>query len=188
MATEWCFSLCLSSVSRRFRLHLFSRTWCAPLRSQLLAYYIIRLHGIWTRFWSTCQAPPFWALADASFRNKTRNALFLVAMATAKRVGELQALSFSVSHRGDDLVLHYDPFFLTKTESVSKPLPKSVIAQSLADLLETYPNGFFAQFALFVISDELLALLSLLHLGYSSPHRILNELCRRMLCRSSLNN
>ena len=58
-ATERCFRLCLSSVSRRFRLHLFSRTWCAPLRSQLLAHYIIRLHGIWTRFWSTCQAPLF---------------------------------------------------------------------------------------------------------------------------------
>ena len=36
--------------------------------------------------------------------------MFLVPMATAARVGELQALS--VSHRRDDLVLHYDPFFL----------------------------------------------------------------------------
>ena len=71
--------------------------------------------------------PPFEPLADASFRNKTRKALFLVAMATAKRVGDLQALSFSVSHRGDDLVLHYDPFFLAKTESVSNPLPRSAI-------------------------------------------------------------
>ena len=63
--------------------------------------------------------PPFEPLAGASFRNKTRKALFLLAMATAKRIGELQALSFSVSYRGDDLVLHYDPFFLAKTESVS---------------------------------------------------------------------
>ena len=50
--------------------------------------------------------PLFEPLSDASFRNKTRKALFLLAMATAKRVGEIQALSFSVSHRGDDLVLH----------------------------------------------------------------------------------
>ena len=50
--------------------------------------------------------PPFEPLVDASFRNKTRKALFLLAMATAKRVGEIQALSFSVSHQGDDLVLH----------------------------------------------------------------------------------
>ena len=79
--------------------------------------------------------PPFEPLAEASFRNKTRKALFLLAMATAKRIGELQALSFSVSHRGDDLVLHYDPFFLAKTESVSHPLPRSVIVQSLVDFV-----------------------------------------------------
>ena len=84
--------------------------------------------------------PPFEPLADASFRNKTRKALFLVAMATAKRVGELQALSFSVSRRGDDLVLHYDPFFLAKTESVSNPLPRSVIVQSLADFVGDLPE------------------------------------------------
>ena len=84
--------------------------------------------------------PPFEPLADASFRNKTREALFLLAMATAKRVGELQALSFSVSHRGDDLVLHYDPFFLAKTESVSNPLPRSVIGQSLEDFVGDLPE------------------------------------------------
>ena len=67
--------------------------------------------------------PPFEPLAEASFRNKTRKALFLVAMATAKRVGELQALSFSVSHRGDDLVLHYDPFFLAKQDRCLTPFP-----------------------------------------------------------------
>ena len=83
--------------------------------------------------------PPFEPLADASFRNKTRKALFLVAMATAKRVGELQALSFSVSHRGDDLVLHYDPFFLAKT-NLSNPLPRSVIVQSLADFVGGLPE------------------------------------------------
>ena len=84
--------------------------------------------------------PPFEPLAAASFRNKTRNALFLLAMATAKRVVELQALSFSVSHRGDDLVLHYDPFFLTRTESVSNPLPRSVIVQSLVDFVGDLPE------------------------------------------------
>ena len=84
--------------------------------------------------------PPFEPLADASFRNKTRKAQFLVAMATAKRVGELQALSFSVSHRGDDLVLHYDPLFLAKTKSVSNPLPRSVIVQSLTDFVGDLPE------------------------------------------------
>ena len=64
----------------------------------------------------------FEPLAEASFRNKTRKTLFLLAMATAKRIGELQVLSFSVSHRGNDLVLHYDPFFSGKNRiSVKTP-------------------------------------------------------------------
>ena len=60
--------------------------------------------------------PPFEPLARASFLDKTKKALFLLAMATAKRVSELQALSFSVSFQGEDLVLYYDPFFRAKTE------------------------------------------------------------------------
>ena len=44
--------------------------------------------------------PPFEPLARASFLDKTKKALFLFAMATAKRVSELQALSFSVSFQG----------------------------------------------------------------------------------------
>ena len=84
--------------------------------------------------------PPFETLAEASFRNKARKARFLLATSTAKRVGALQALSFSVSHQGDDLVLHYDPFFLAKTESVSNPLPRSVIVQSLVDFVGDLPE------------------------------------------------
>ena len=84
--------------------------------------------------------PPFEPLAEASFRNKARKARFLLATSTAKRVGALQALSFSVSHRGDDLVLHYDPFFLAKTESVSNPFPRSVIVQSLMDFVGDLPE------------------------------------------------
>ena len=77
--------------------------------------------------------PLFEPLARASFLNKTKKALFLLAMATAKRVSELQALSFSVSFQGEDLVLYYDPFFRAKTESAANPLPRSVIVLSLAD-------------------------------------------------------
>ena len=84
--------------------------------------------------------PPFEPLADASFRNKTRKALFLLAMATAKHIGEIQALSFSVSYRGDNLVLHYDPFFLAKIEAVSHPLPRSVVVQSLMDFVGDLPE------------------------------------------------
>ena len=61
-------------------------------------------------------------------------------MATAKRIGGLQALSFSVSYRGDDLVFHYSPFFLTKIEAASHPFPRSVIVQSLTDFVGDLPE------------------------------------------------
>ena len=84
--------------------------------------------------------PPFEPLARASFLDKTKKALFLLAMATAKRVSELQALSFSVSFQGEDLVLYYDPFFRAKTESVANPLPRSIIVPSLSDFAGDLPE------------------------------------------------
>ena len=87
--------------------------------------------------------PPPWdfePLARASFLDKTKKALFLLAMATAKRVSELQALSFSVSFQGEDLVLYYDPFFRAKTESAANPLPRSVIVPSLSDFAGDLPE------------------------------------------------
>ena len=84
--------------------------------------------------------PPFEPLARASFLDKTKKARFLLAMATAKRVSELQALSFSVSFQGEDLVLYYDPFFRAKTESASNPLPRSVIVPSLSDFAGDLPE------------------------------------------------
>ena len=84
--------------------------------------------------------PPFEPLARASFLDKTKKALFLLAMVTAKRVSELQALSFSVSFQGEDLVLYYDPFFRAKTESVINPLPRSVIVPSLSDFAGDLPE------------------------------------------------
>ena len=72
--------------------------------------------------------------------NKTKKALFLLAMATAKRVLELQALSFSVSFQGEDLVLYYGPFFRAKTESAANPLPRSVIVPSLLDFAGDLPK------------------------------------------------
>ena len=74
----------------------------------------------WDKVLQFLSGPPFEPLARASFLDKTKKALFLLAMATAKRVSELQALSFSVSFQGEDL--YYDPFFRAKTESAANPL------------------------------------------------------------------
>ena len=85
--------------------------------------------------------PSFCALGISFLSESVQDGtVFLLAMATAKRIGELQALSFSVSYRGDDLVFHYVPFFLAKIESVSHSLPKSVIVQSLTDFVGDLPE------------------------------------------------
>ena len=49
--------------------------------------------------------PPFEPLGTTDLRHATIKTLFLVALATAKRVGELQALSADVARRGEDWFL-----------------------------------------------------------------------------------
>ena len=46
----------------------------------------------------------------------SKKTLFLVALATAKRVGELQAVSRQVSFRGEDMYVSYLPHFVAKTD------------------------------------------------------------------------
>ena len=68
--------------------------------------------------------------------------LFLLSLATAKRVGELQALSRCVSFSSSSASLSYVPEFVAKTESAIRPLPRSFEVKSLGDfavgLLRTY--------------------------------------------------
>ena len=55
-------------------------------------------------------------LESLSLRALTKKTLFLVALATAKRVGELQALSQIVPSVVDGLVVSYFPRFVAKTK------------------------------------------------------------------------
>ena len=64
----------------------------------------------------------------------------LVALATARRVGELHALSAVVSSSGDDLFLSYLPEFRAKAESEARPLPRSFCLRSLLDFLAYLPE------------------------------------------------
>ena len=68
-------------------------------------------------------------------RECTKKVLFLVALATAHRVGELQAVSKVVSFQGQDIFLSYIPDFVAKTETDSNPIPRSFIVKSLADFV-----------------------------------------------------
>ena len=58
-------------------------------------------------------SPAFVPLSQASFRALTLMTLFFLALATAKRVGELQALSSVVTFVAEDACLYYIPQFVT---------------------------------------------------------------------------
>ena len=70
-----------------------------------------------SRFLSFLWGSPFEPLSSCSLWDLSRKVLFLVALATARRVGELQALSAVFSVSGADLFLSYLLEFRAKAES-----------------------------------------------------------------------
>ena len=79
-------------------------------------------------------------MSNASLRDITRKTLFLVALATAKRVGELQALSRIVSFSSSSAGLSYVPEFVAKTETATRPLPRTFEVKSLGDFAAGLPE------------------------------------------------
>ena len=77
-------------------------------------------------------SPAFEPLSQASFRALPLQSLFLLALAIAKRVGELQALSSIVTFVAGDACLSYIPQFVAKSESLTRSIPRSFLVTSLA--------------------------------------------------------
>ena len=75
----------------------------------------------------------FEPIATLSLRALSKKVLFLLSLATAKRVGELQALSRVVSFSFEGATVSYVPEFTAKTESALRPLPRSFLGRSLSD-------------------------------------------------------
>ena len=75
----------------------------------------------------------FEPLSEASLRALSQKMLFLVALVTAKRVGELQALSSVVTFVRSDACLSYVPQFVAKSESLTRSIPRSLLVKSLSD-------------------------------------------------------
>ena len=84
----------------------------------------------------------FEPLSSCSLRKLTLKTLFLVALASAKRVGELQALSCNVGVRGDTLTLHFVDEFRAKTESVNNVLPRHFTIEGLSHLVPFEDDRF----------------------------------------------
>ena len=75
----------------------------------------------------------FEPLQSASLRALSKKSLFLMSLATAKRVIELQALFSIVSFSSEGAVVSFVPESLAKTESALRPLPRSFLVKSLTD-------------------------------------------------------
>ena len=110
----------IRNLLRSFRLSSAERVMRPPAwdLSKVLTYLV---------------SPAFEPLSRASFRTLTMKTLFLLALATAKRVGELQALSSVVTFVAGDACLSYIPQFVAKSESLTRSIPRSFLVRSLAD-------------------------------------------------------
>ena len=89
---------------------------------------------------SLLRGPPFEPLSSCSLRDLTRKVLFLISLATARRVGELQAVAAGVSFSRGDAFLSYVPEFCAKSESESRSLPRSFQVRSLTDFVGSLPD------------------------------------------------
>ena len=78
---------------------------------------------------------PFEPLRLSSTRDLTRKTLFIFALATAQRVGEIQALSHKTSWQGQDLLVSYLPDFIAKTDTETHSTPREFRIKSLSPLV-----------------------------------------------------
>ena len=129
-----------SMLSAVFRFHLPSLSThpvlCDLLRSFCLESAERQLRPpVWDlslvlRYLNTSAFEP---LSVAPLRALTQRVLFLLVLATAKRVGELQALSSVVTFVHGDAYLSYVPQFVAKSESLTRSIPRSFLVKSLSD-------------------------------------------------------
>ena len=69
-----------------------------------------------------------------------------MALATAKRVGELRVLSLVTATQGEDLILSYLPEFVAKTETSLNPITRdSIFAVSFLLWDMRMRNVYFVQ-------------------------------------------
>ena len=115
-----CVDPVIRDLLRSFRLSSGERVLRSPAwdLSKVLQYLV---------------SPVFEPLSQAPFRALTLKTLFFLALATAKRVGELQALSSIVTFVGGDACLSYISQFVAKSESLTRSIPRSFLVKSLAD-------------------------------------------------------
>ena len=131
-----------SVLSVVFRFHLPSLSSETVIRDLLRSFWLSSAERVlrptaWdlSTVLTSLVSPAFEPLSQATFRALTLKILFLLALATAKRVGELQALSSIVTFVAGDACLSYIPQFVAKSESLTRSIPRSFLVKSLADFV-----------------------------------------------------
>ena len=129
-----------SVLSALFRFHLPSLSSGPVIRDLLRSFRLSSAeHVLRPPAWDLSMvltyfvSPAFEPLSQASFHALTLTPLFLLALATAKRVGGLQALSSIVTFVAGVACLSSIPQFVTKSESLTRSIPRSFLVASLAD-------------------------------------------------------
>lgn len=77
----------------------------------------------------------FEPLNSASLKDLTKKTLFLVALASAGRISELQAMSKEIGFTQDEAVCAYTQDFLAKNEDPSRPWPRFFSIRSLSGVV-----------------------------------------------------
>ena len=115
----------------------------------------------------------FEPLSRAPLRALTQKTLFLLALATAKRVGELQTLSCIVTFVGMDACLSYVPQFVAKSESLTYSIPRSFLVKSLSDFAAGLDDDLLLcpVWAPLIYLDRTRSLSPLRHRLFVSPRR-----------------
>ena len=88
---------------------------------------------------SSLRGPPYEPLREAHLKDLTLKTIFLLALASSKRVGELHAISYKVSHsKGwNEITFTFIPEFVAKNQDPSKTDPRfwSFSVPSLEDFV-----------------------------------------------------
>ena len=126
----------------------------------------------------------FETLSRLSLRSLTKKTLFMISVATAKLVSELQALSKHVAFSSSGACVAYVLEFVAKTESAVNPLHRSFIIKSLADFVAGFDQDLLLC-PVRVLREYLDRTASLLTaLAVCLFHLVLRvELCRKMVFR-----
>ncbi|XP_064095190.1 uncharacterized protein LOC135207390 [Macrobrachium nipponense] len=122
---------CVQTIERLVRARGFSKEAAKAVararRSSTIKVYQAK--------WETFRTNKFEPMGQASLRDVSKKTIFLVALATAKRVSELQAISKHVGWKHDKAVCSFQEDFLAKNENPSHPWPRSFEIMGLSDLV-----------------------------------------------------